>query len=67
MESQSDESAMSHGVREVLNKRLPTSLARKAKEGLLAVDELEQLLYDAGSDMAEVQAVIDEYLRLFGG
>jgi hypothetical protein len=48
MESQSDESAMSHGVREVLNKRLPTSLARKAKEGLLAVDELEQLLYDAG-------------------
>ncbi len=49
MEGQSDESAMSHEARKILFERLPSSLARKAKDGMLSPTELEQALYDAGS------------------
>jgi hypothetical protein len=65
--AESGESPMSSAVRKILDERLSYPLARKAKSRMLRADELEQLLYDAGADMAEVQAVMDEYKRPHGG
>jgi hypothetical protein len=61
-----DEWNMSLKTNEILSNRLPLFLARKAKRMMLRADELEQLLYDAGADMAEVQVVMDQYIRLHG-
>lgn len=57
---------MSLEIDKILDERLSFVLARKAKQGLLRATELEQLLYDAGADMAEVQRVMDEYKQSDG-
>jgi hypothetical protein len=57
---------MSLKTEEILDNRLPHFWARKAKRMMLSADEMEQLLYDSGADMAEVQVVMDQYIRLHG-
>lgn len=55
---------MGFEIRKIFDERLSIALARKAKRGALRAAELEQLLYDAGADMVEVQLVMDEYKQL---